>query len=360
MEKEGGRNINNMLPFEILEKIFCNCSFQMLKVVVLVCRRWREAGEGPRLWSRLRVVVHAGNKNLIPEVLAIRRLQGLRQIEMMAVSKKLLGAVADHRGLKELKIGGPALASFQHELLTNALCNLERAQLVSCFLTPAQINSIFKTLLSGCSLVSLQLSGNNRSLAEANLLGRGVAKLVDVNLSRTFLTTDQLNAIALEVTRARYTRCLDLSYNDLSTLLPNLLADLVASLSTVSLEESHLVEAQVNALFTTPVKENGEVPPPKKTIGLSFNNLSSVEPLALARFILEWVFFLSDAYSFGRNFKQPRSIFLLKACDCRFKEALLAGCNLTQAQTEAVFVALVETPDLRFRIIYKFDSMNSS
>ena len=88
-------------------------------------------------------------------------------------------------------------------------------------------------------------SGNNLSLAEASLLGRGVAKLVEVNLSRTFLTWDQLNAIALEVTRARYTRCLDLSYNDLSTLLPNLLADLVASLSTVSLEESHLVEAQV-------------------------------------------------------------------------------------------------------------------
>ena len=88
-------------------------------------------------------------------------------------------------------------------------------------------------------------SGNNLSLAEANLLGRGVAKLVEVNLSRTFLTTDQLNAIALDVARARYTRCLDLSYNDLSTLPPNLLVDLVASLSTVSLEESHLVEAQV-------------------------------------------------------------------------------------------------------------------
>ena len=91
-------------------------------------------------------------------------------------------------------------------------------------------------------------SGNNLSLAEANLLGRGVAKLVEVNLSRTFLTTDQLKAIALEVTRARYTRCLDLSYNDLSTLPPNLLVDLVASLSTVSLEESHLNEDQVEKI----------------------------------------------------------------------------------------------------------------
>ena len=127
--------------------------------------------------------------------------------------------------------------------------------------------------MSGCSLVSLQLSGvcpplslvliildkdnslgNNLSLAEANLLGRGVAKLVEVNLSRTFLTTDQLNAIALEVTRARYTRCLDLSYNDLSTLPPNLLVDLVASLSTVSLEESHLVEAQVEKVSRHSIK----------------------------------------------------------------------------------------------------------
>ena len=94
-------------------------------------------------------------------------------------------------------------------------------------------------------LVKDNSSGNNLSSAEAHLLGRGVAKLVEVNLSRTFLTTDQLNAIALEVTRARYTRCLDLSYNDLSTLPPNLLVDLVASLATVSLEEIHLNEAQV-------------------------------------------------------------------------------------------------------------------
>ena len=37
-----------------------------------------------------------------------------QEFQMMAVSKELLRAVADHRGLKELKIGGPALASFQH------------------------------------------------------------------------------------------------------------------------------------------------------------------------------------------------------------------------------------------------------
>ena len=126
------------------------------------------------------------------------------------------------------------------------------------------------------------------------------------------------------------------------------------------LDEWQTLLSQVNALFTAPIKENPEVPPSKKTIGLSFNNLSSVEPLALARFILKWVFFHSDDYSFGRKFKQPQSISLLKACDCRFEEALLAGCNLTQAQAEAFLVALVETPNLRFQVIYKFNLMNSS
>ena len=37
-----------------------------------------------------------------------------KEFQMMAVSKELLRAVADHRSLKELKIGGPALASFHH------------------------------------------------------------------------------------------------------------------------------------------------------------------------------------------------------------------------------------------------------
>ena len=88
-------------------------------------------------------------------------------------------------------------------------------------------------------------SGNDISLLEADLLGRGVVKLEEAHLRRTSLTKNQLHHLASQATATRRLRCLDLSHNDLSALQPALLAGLVASLDSALLDETQLCEAQV-------------------------------------------------------------------------------------------------------------------
>ena len=43
--------INEVLPNEILEKVFRMLPRRDLKRAVLVCRRWRDVGESPILWA---------------------------------------------------------------------------------------------------------------------------------------------------------------------------------------------------------------------------------------------------------------------------------------------------------------------
>ena len=60
------------LPTKMLLDIFQLLSYRDLKIVMLVCRRWREIGEIQRLWSSLPVIVNRRNMPLMPEILSTR------------------------------------------------------------------------------------------------------------------------------------------------------------------------------------------------------------------------------------------------------------------------------------------------
>ena len=82
-------NINDLLPDEVLAKIFHLLAHRDLKVgkmggfeivltpkaVVLVCQRWRRVGEDKRLWSWVSLRADNRNLDLMPEMLCSKRLQ---------------------------------------------------------------------------------------------------------------------------------------------------------------------------------------------------------------------------------------------------------------------------------------------
>ena len=70
------------LPTEMLLYIFELLSYRDLKIVMLVCRRWREIGEIQRLWSSFPLIVNTRNMSLIPEILSMRRMQGLNKLRI--------------------------------------------------------------------------------------------------------------------------------------------------------------------------------------------------------------------------------------------------------------------------------------
>ena len=64
---------NNILPPELLEKIFSHLSGQKdLSTVMLVCKTWNNVAEAPVFWSWLKITK--------PSQLAFKRLQGCQQI----------------------------------------------------------------------------------------------------------------------------------------------------------------------------------------------------------------------------------------------------------------------------------------
>ena len=93
------------LPTEMLYMIFKLLSYRDLKIVMLVCRRWREIGETPRLWSSLPVIVNTRNMSVIPEILTTRRMMGLNKLWIEAtLSEKVSHSIVRHTGLRELEL----------------------------------------------------------------------------------------------------------------------------------------------------------------------------------------------------------------------------------------------------------------
>ena len=74
----------NVLPEEILLRIFEYMSYKQLMAVVLVCKRWRLIGETPTLWSQFPISVTNWNQAAMPMILKYRRLELLKEISIEA------------------------------------------------------------------------------------------------------------------------------------------------------------------------------------------------------------------------------------------------------------------------------------
>ena len=97
--------IKGKLPKELLLRIFQLLSHEDLKIVVLVCKEWKEIGEIPRLWSSLPVTVNTRNMSVMPEILSSGRMQGLKKLWIKTtLSKKVSQAILRHPGLREFKL----------------------------------------------------------------------------------------------------------------------------------------------------------------------------------------------------------------------------------------------------------------
>ena len=50
---EGNASINDVLPLEMLYQVFINLASWDLKMVLLVCKKWKDAASSPSLWSSI-------------------------------------------------------------------------------------------------------------------------------------------------------------------------------------------------------------------------------------------------------------------------------------------------------------------
>ena len=130
-----------VLPAELLERVFRLLPPRVLRVVVLVCRRWRAVGEAPGLWLWVSLVVMEGNLAALPAMLDSRRLSRKTCLEARVVSEELLRAMARHPALRSVDMGHPSCALARQEtgLLVAAVTRLETVDLRRAGMSAGQV-----------------------------------------------------------------------------------------------------------------------------------------------------------------------------------------------------------------------------
>ena len=240
-----------VLPVELLLLVFSQLPGRDLRAVVLVCRLWREVGELPRLWAWVHLPWRTREE---PEVLGWRRLQAARQLQLggrLAVTEELLQAVVKHPGLSKLSLGQTNLTSLEPGLLARAVARLQELQLSYTCITSQQAEDVFTTLSESSPLSRLHIVATGLTTVSPRLLATALARIKDVRLWHTNLSRQQATAIFSAVSVDARLKTLSLGYNSaLASVEPGLLARKVNMLEEVELEpESCLTRLQVERLL---------------------------------------------------------------------------------------------------------------
>jgi len=354
-------SLTKRLPAELLERIFRHLPPPSLKNVLQVCRRWREIGEAPSLWTWVSLPsVTETNLSSAVDMLRCKRLSAATCLEARFVSRELMEAIGDHPGLRGLDVGYSTcgLASFPAPLLAHALTRgLESADLRKTGMYYGQIEALFRAL-PNTKLKSLNLSWvTSVALLSPELLSSNVALLEKIDLGFVQLSRAQTAALFKTLKQGSSPlKRLNLSQSDLAHLDPTLLAEVVVKLEEVGLENSKLEPAQVVALCQALKQDNCTL----KSLELGGNNLSiDIEPslLASATARLEGVGLSGTRLTTD----QLRELLNSLATDsCKVQYISLEKNNLCEVEPELLTAAVVRRTSADLRLANLLSSQISS
>ena len=216
-----------------------------------VCQRWREIGEAPVLWSWLRLpTVNQKNIDVIQKLLEhSKRLQAIETLVARAVSEELLLAVAQHKSLRRLDFAHADLTSIEPKVLAEAICKMQEVDLGRSQFSSEQANIIFEHLSKNNKLQCLNLFNTNLFAVRPQPLAQAVTQVHQVTLWSCQLTPKHSEAIFRAMTSSCKLRKLDLSYNNLSTVNPNVLAAAINLLKSADLGCTCLTGEQARTIL---------------------------------------------------------------------------------------------------------------
>jgi hypothetical protein len=324
------------LPAELLDRILRLLPLGSLRAALLVCRRWREAGEDPGLWAGLALTVGEDNQ----EVLVIPRLQGLRAVRLGSVATGVVEAALQHPGLREvtlepgldlsqadpgllgrlvaglrrvtmarrpdrrtscmnysqlkvffgtisdstdlrltcLDMTHRSLASVHPAVLSGVVSGLQDASFGDVQMTEEQAKELFKVLSSGSRLKALNISSNKLTSVPCEHLTGSLSSLVTLHLAGTGLSRPQTVALLGGLSTSPHLRHLTISLTNLSAVEPRTLAATIGRLESVEMREVGLTAEQWTAVLRTIGSGESRL----ARMDLSNNNLSRVQPAILA------------------------------------------------------------------------------
>ena len=299
--------IMDKLPVEMLLGIFELVSYKDLKNVVLVCRRWREIGETPRFWSSFPAKVKTRNMSVMSEMLSSRRMKQLKKLTIEStLSEEVSHTIMNHPVLREFKLSeeeepqtiisvlnvicsrgykGTVLDMSENdmfdidpELLAKVVTKLQKLEINCTELTLQQAAAIFTAVSEESTMIELDISDNDLSGVDPELLAKAVNNLTTLYIENTNLTLQQTEAILTAVSEGSKMIKLNIVENNMSGVDPGLLAKAVANLETLDIGRTELTQQQATAILSGISKGT------KLTkLNISLNNLSGVDSELLAK-----------------------------------------------------------------------------
>ena len=243
-----GFGINAMLPSEMIERIFCFLPHPDLKSVVLVCRRWREVGESPSLWTWVSLKATSSTLSLMPVMIASRRLQRATTMVIRSVDTHLLEAVRMHPSIRDVDFRFTNLSTLPPASLTQVVSSLESVNLNYTSLSHEQTESVLSSVSSVDSKVRKLDLGNSKfsiSVPEAPVSRSSIPRI-----------EAKLQNVALI---------------DISRIAIGLLSSAASKLFEISLDNTQMTELQANELFSLVAEEKT----PLRVVRIGRNQLHS-------------------------------------------------------------------------------------
>ena len=190
----------------------------------------------------------------------------------------ILTAVSEGSTLTELKIGYNNLSGVDLELLAKVVTNLDTLNLTNTKLTQQQIASVITTASKGSKLKKLNISENDLSGVDPGLLAKAVVNLETLDIGNTKLTQQQAAVIFSGVCEGSRLNVLNISDNNLSEVEPELLAKTVIKLKKLDIRYSDITKQQASVILTA-ISEGRRL----TDLNIGFNDLREVCPELMAK-----------------------------------------------------------------------------
>jgi hypothetical protein len=188
--------MSNILPPEILLKIFHHLTNLDMKVVVLVCRKWSELGETPSLWTWDRwIPVRTQNMFMLESRMQLVKRLWLRGDWTPLEVEDMSHILVRLNKLCCLDMCGINLSSVKAGVLGMIINKMDNVNINKCQLTSQQCETIFNTMVEATKIRMLVIGHNNLTTVAPGTLAVAVNRLDYVSIDHTVLTMQQLSSL---------------------------------------------------------------------------------------------------------------------------------------------------------------------
>ena len=154
-------------------------------------------GQSPGLWSWVCPLVEKSNiETVVNGILASKRFQSVKRIELKVVSEEIFKALIGHLGVRFIDVDGSLDSSYiTTDSLVKLISKVTKAKLCSTLISRGLQTELFQTIKCSTSLKKLILWDIDLSRVDPDLFGQAITQIKEVDLRSTDLTPRQGTAI---------------------------------------------------------------------------------------------------------------------------------------------------------------------